>query len=160
FSFTVRVVDSSNPQQSAQATLTLTVAAGLTITTASLPTGVVSTPYMATVAASGGTAPYTFSISSMAGLPPGLTMSNSGNISGTPSMTGRFTFTVLATDASTPTQMATMQYTIAINGQGALTITTSSLPNTVVGRTYNALMAATGGTTPYFWRVTGNNLPP
>jgi hypothetical protein len=159
FSFTVRVVDSSNPQQSAQATLTLRVLLGLTITTASLPNGTISAAYMATVVASGGTQPYTFAVS-MGMLPPGVALDMAGNLTGTPTMTGRFTFTVRVTDTSTPQQSATQQYTVAINGQGTLTITTPSTPNGVQGRAYSAPLNATGGTTPYFWFVSGNNLPP
>src|SRR5262249_9903186 len=105
FSVTVRVVDSSNPQQSAQATLTLRVLQGLAITTPPLPNGALSTPYMATVAASGGTPPYSFSIST-GSVPTGLTLDATGNLAGTPTATGRFMFTVQVTDASNPQQSA------------------------------------------------------
>src|SRR5262249_12498648 len=67
----------------------LTVAAGpLTITTTALPGGVVGAAYSATLAASGGTPPYTWAIASGA-LPAGLTLApSSGVISGTPTASG------------------------------------------------------------------------
>lgn len=72
----------------------------LTITTTSLlPDGQVGTFYTRTLAASGGTAPYTWSVS--AGSPPtGLSgPSASGVISGTPTVAETATFTVQVTDA-------------------------------------------------------------
>jgi len=69
----------------------------LTITTAALPAGTVGTAYSATLAATGGTPPYTWSIASGA-LPTGLTLAaSSGAISGTPTATGTANFTVKVT---------------------------------------------------------------
>jgi hypothetical protein len=48
---------------------------------------------------SGGTAPYTFAVTAGT-FPTGLTLNNDGTISGTPTATGTFVFTVTATDAS------------------------------------------------------------
>ncbi|WP_374089793.1 N,N-dimethylformamidase beta subunit family domain-containing protein [Methylomicrobium lacus] len=84
---------------------TLTVqSAPLGITTASLPGGIVNTAYSATLAASGGTLPYTWSITAGGSLPSGLTLNTStGVISGTPTATGTFNFTVQVSDSTTPT---------------------------------------------------------
>lgn len=69
----------------------------LTITTASpLTGGFVANPYSATVQATGGTGPYTFTWTGAT--PPGLTLSSGGTISGTPTAVGNFAFTVTATD--------------------------------------------------------------
>ena len=76
----------------------MTVGTSLVLTTASpLPSGVSGTPYTTTIFASGGTPPYTFSITGNA--PPGLNMAQSGTLAGTPSQIGTFTFTVQATDS-------------------------------------------------------------
>jgi Putative Ig domain len=71
----------------------------LSITTSSLPTPLISVAYSQSVATSGGIAPIGFSISS-GSLPAGLAIASStGNISGTPTTAGAYSFTVLVTDA-------------------------------------------------------------
>ena len=58
--------------------------------------GIVGTPYSQTLTASGGTAPYTFTILTGA-LPAGLQLSNDGVVSGTPTLAGTSNVTILAT---------------------------------------------------------------
>ncbi|MCU0437893.1 MAG: putative Ig domain-containing protein [Raineya sp.] len=76
-----------------------------------LPNGVVNTSYTFPISASGGTSPYTFNITSGA-LPPGMTFSSTGSLSGFPSVTGTFNFTVTATDALSYT--GSQNYTLTI----------------------------------------------
>ena len=72
----------------------------LTITTTSLPGGNLNVAYTATLAASGGVTPYTWSIASGA-LPTGLSLAGgTGVISGTPTATGTFSFTARVTAAN------------------------------------------------------------
>jgi hypothetical protein len=68
------------------------------ITTTELPPAELNTPYMATLEAVGGTPPYTWSIAS-GSLPPGLSLSSDGTITGTPSATGTFTFSLEVVDS-------------------------------------------------------------
>jgi hypothetical protein len=70
----------------------------LTITTTSLPNGSIGSPYDVFMTAAGGTPPYMWAITAGA-LPPGLSMSPEGEISGTPTTTGTFDFTVQVTDS-------------------------------------------------------------
>ncbi len=74
----------------------------LEITSLSLPTALTGSAYATSLSASGGTTPYTWTIAS-GSLPPGLSLSPNGKITGTPSDAGSFTFTVRATDASSLT---------------------------------------------------------
>jgi Phosphoesterase family/Putative Ig domain/Abnormal spindle-like microcephaly-assoc'd, ASPM-SPD-2-Hydin/Immunoglobulin I-set domain/Protein of unknown function (DUF1565) len=86
--------------------------APLTISTTSLPAGAVGQGYSAQLNATGGTAPYTWSVVS-GSLPAGLTLSSSGAISGAPSTAGTSTFTVKLTDLNMLT--AQQSFSISIN---------------------------------------------
>ena len=103
--FTVTATDSTTPlPQSASARLSITVnPAGLIVTTTSVPAAEVGSPYAgATLMSTGGTAPVSWSVSH-GKLPKGLSLdSGTGDISGTPTAAGSSTFTVTATDSSTP----------------------------------------------------------
>lgn len=159
FSFTVEVADASTPSDTAAAMFTLEVSAvgTLSITTASLPGAVTGTAYLATVAANGGTTPYTFTLA-RGTLPPGLTISSGGTISGTPSQTGTFSFTVRVADASTPRQTAMRSLSIAVSAP--LVISTMTLSDGVRGTPYSGNLVGSGGTLPYGWSVSAGALPP
>lgn len=101
-------------QGSITGTTTLTVQpAVLSITTTSLPAGTVGVSYSATLAANGGTGPYTWSVIT-GSLPVGLSMSATGVISGTPAAAGTSAFTVQVRDAATPAATATRSLSIVI----------------------------------------------
>ena len=116
FTFTVKVQDSSSPTPlTAYATLSITINV-LTITTTSLPTGNVGTSYTATLTATGGTTPYTWSIS-QGSLPPGLSLAGStGIISGTPT-------TCTLTQGCVSNFMVSVQDAAAHSVQAPLSIT-------------------------------------
>jgi hypothetical protein len=89
----------------------------LTVSTASLPNGTQSVVYSRSLAAAGGTAPYSWSLLSGT-LPSGLALSASGIISGTPTSVGTNNFVVQVTDSSVPAQSATQALSITIAGPG------------------------------------------
>jgi hypothetical protein len=165
-SLTFTVADSSSPTQTKSVTLSLTVAAttspALAITTTSLPSGQVGTAYSAALTASGGTTPYTWSLTSGT-LPAGLTLNaGTGAITGTPTATANntsLTFTVVDSSSPTQTKSVTLTLYVSSSGAGTLVVTTSSLPNGQDGNTYNATLAATGGIAPYTWTITSGTLP-
>ncbi len=87
----------------------------LSITTASLSSGTAGGAYSATIAATGGTSPYTFSAS---GLPSGLSLAAStGSISGTPAQNsvGTSAVSLSVSDSSQPQQTATAKLNLTIN---------------------------------------------
>jgi hypothetical protein len=98
-SFVVRAIDAAGYRSLSDKTLSMTVASGPSITTTTLPTGQVGAGYSSSVEATGGAAPYTWSVVGGA-LPPGLGLSSRGTISGTPTAAGQFSFTARVVDAN------------------------------------------------------------
>ncbi len=126
FTFQVNVKDSSLPNPPAQTagpqsmSITIKTPPALSITTASLPTGTVAEPtgYTASLQATGGIAPYTWSLI-QGQLPSGLTLTtqnnSTGTISGIPVVAGTSTFTVEVTDSEVVPVTKTATFSITIN---------------------------------------------
>ncbi len=127
----------------------------LQINTPTTPGGIIGVSYSTSLSASGGVGPLSFS--SGAQLPGGLSLSASGVISGTPTLTGEYGFTVTVTDSLGDS--ASINVTITVSEQPNLAITTVSLPDGVVGTPYSALLSATGGDGSYSWAVISGSLP-
>ncbi|MBC6936213.1 MAG: right-handed parallel beta-helix repeat-containing protein, partial [Chloroflexi bacterium] len=93
---------------------TLNCRALLLLSPTVLPDGAVGVLYPdQTITASGGSGSYTFDLFS-GSLPPGLTLSPGGLLSGTPTLAGTFPFTVRAADDADNTITGTQNYTIII----------------------------------------------
>lgn len=83
----------------AQVTITNDDAACSTITLDdTLPDGKTKKAYTGTIKANGGTSPYTYALAE-GEIPPGLTLSSDGTLSGTPTDSGTYAFEVTATDS-------------------------------------------------------------
>ena len=132
----------------------------LGITTTSLPSGTLGFGYDTTLGASGGVPPYTWSITS-GSLPAGLNpLAANGEISGQPTIVGTYPFTVQVSDSQSPAATASKPLSITVNATVTLlTIVTTSLPTGTQNTAYNAMLAATGGVTPYTWSITAGSLP-
>ena len=134
--------------------LNLTVNTPLIVITTTLPGGVAGSAYSQTLAASGGTGPYTWAITAGA-LPAGLNLNaNTGVISGTPTAAGIANFTVQVTDDTEATDTQDLSITIS-----AFAIITTTLPDGTTGQNYSQTLAAAGGTSPYTWAITAGALP-
>jgi len=152
-SFTLQVTD-ANSMTGSQA-LSITISAGVTITTTTLPAGEQNVAYSTTLAASGGTQPYTWTITTGT-LPNPLTLNSStGVISGTPTASGTSSFTVQVTDANSQSGTQALSITIA----PLPSITTTTLPGGTQNTAYSTTLAASGGTQPYTWSITTGTLP-
>jgi hypothetical protein len=131
----------------------------IAISTSSLPGGTQNASYSATLAATGGTAPYTWSLASGT-LPAGLSLAANGQITGTPSASGISNLTVRVSDSGSPAQSTARALSIAIAAPPPpIAISTNSLPGGTQNASYSATLAATGGTAPYTWSLASGTLP-
>jgi hypothetical protein len=111
---TINVTDSSAPAKTATAPITVTVAPISPLTfTGTIPNAILGAPYLQTLHAKGGVAPYTYAVTAGA-LPAGLTLSPGGAISGTPTAPGASSFTVTATDSEATPQTAALPLVLLV----------------------------------------------
>jgi hypothetical protein len=108
--------------------------------------------------ATGGTGVYTWELASGT-LPPGLALSTAGDLGGSPSSAGSFSFDVKVTSGSlSDTRSLSLQ--VAAGGL-PLVIVDQVLTAAQFGRAYNASLVAVGGKPPYTWRaLDAAELPP
>jgi len=157
--FTVVVSNAAGSATSNAATLTVNAPATLQITTSQLSGGFVAGSYNATLSATGGSTPYTWSLTSGT-LPSGLTLNPSGSISGTPSLAGSFPFTVQVNDGaglsasanlsinvaspvptvsiSSPANGASVSGTVTVSGTASDSVSISSVQVALDGGSYSS----------------------
>ncbi len=137
----LNAVVTSNGQSSGSAVQVATVV-NIGITPNTLPNWTVNmSGYSQTLTGTGGTSPYTFSVTA-GSLPTGLSLA-SGVISGTPTAAGTFNFTVTTTDNLSAS--GSQSYSIVINS--AVAVSPSTLPNWTVNATgYTQTVTSSGGT--------------
>ncbi len=130
----------------------------VTISTAALPTATRYAPFGLRLQATGGTGTYVWELTGGA-LPPGLTLSSSGDLVGSPSTAGTFSFDAKVTSGTlTDTRMLSLQ---VMPGGLPLVIVDQSLTAAEFGRVYTSSLVAVGGTPPYVWRALDlDALPP
>jgi len=140
-----------------------------------IPVGTVGQPYGKTFGGAGGCGPalpYQYTVISGA-LPPGLSLSFSGTISGTPTAAGSYSFYVNLSDQNPPSAdwcrpaAAQREFTIVVNGGAPapapvapLSINQSALTPKVVtlGSSYSVQLSAAGGGSQT-WSVVEGSLP-
>jgi hypothetical protein len=118
YPITVTVTDSSYPEMTASAPVSLKIADSPILISAAPapPEGTVACPYAGfTFMASGGSPGYTWTVTAGA-LPAGLTLSPGGSLSGMPmpTSTGPFTFTVTATDSAQAPQAKSQPFEVMV----------------------------------------------
>jgi hypothetical protein len=148
FSYTVTVTDKNGNSSSVNCLVTVAPPPSANCVTITAVQGVAITPV--TVTGSGGAGqPYSFAAS---GLPAGLSMASDGTISGTPTASGVFNYTITVTDKNGNTGTTSCSVTVnAPPTTDCVTIpATQGVPITPVNLT------ATGGTgAPYTFSATG-----
>lgn len=148
--FTVSAADPTNPSNNGVRLIRLIVTPLVLVNSVSLPFGNVGTPYSQTLSVTGATGSVTWSVDFGYWLPPGLSLSSAGVLSGTPSAAGRHFFNLTATDAAG--RVLTRQFNLEIFAAGenpplALNFGPTIGPNSIGVITYQ--LTASGGTPPY-----------
>jgi hypothetical protein len=156
--FTTQVQDSASPSQITSIILSLHVATPLSVGTLTLPDARTGSPYLQTLTSSGGTGAVTWAVVSGA-LPPGLSLSTAGVVSGIPTTVNILgsTFTIQATDSGSPSQSAPRTLTLRV--AAPLVITTASLPGAKYNVAYTQTLSATGGIAPLKWSLAAGSGP-
>jgi hypothetical protein len=132
-------------------TETVQQTAVVAVTTTALADGEAGTPYSQALAATGGTGPASFAVTS-GSLPPGVTLSPGGQLSGTPTTAGSFTFTV---QASAPgANPGSRTYTIGVTMKMP-----AAVGDGVTGVAYAQALAVTGAPGNVTFTVTAGQLP-
>ena len=112
-----------------------------------LPRGTVGIPFSAAIQATGGVAPYQFSITGQ--LPAGTALTNTGVIAGTPQYWGLYLFKIQTTDAQNTT--AEQDCSWIVDGQKFNVNNVCPLPDASTGVPYSATLPA-----DYQWSLVGN----
>lgn len=110
------------------------------ITESPLPRGTKGTDYFLSFDSSGGTPPHTFARTS-GSFPSGVSLNSNGNLSGRPSSSGSFSFSIRVTDAGGRTS----EKEFALEIVDPVAITTTQLYDGIVGQSYNHAISASGG---------------
>ncbi len=150
---TVTATSVTNTRVSVQ--LAITIHPSPQVATTSLPDGSLNTAYSATLQASEGTGAYAWNVTS-GSLPAWASLdAKTGVISGTPDVSGTANFSVAVTDDA---GIASDDQALSLTVPG-FSVSSTSLPDGVVGVPYAAELAANGGVEPYSWSVSAGTLP-
>jgi large repetitive protein len=131
------------------------------------PPGTVGQPYAHRVEwkPGNGCPPYSYAVVG-GDLPPGLSLSSDGYISGTPTKEGRWVFYIRQTDLCGPEGEGNSPFVVDIGGASPppprpppLIINGGSLPPAEATLPYTASLSASGGSGPRSWSLTGGQLP-
>lgn len=130
----------------------------IALTPTALPNGTGGVAYNQKVTASGGTAPYGFIASGK--LPDGLSLSADGTLSGIPTISGSFDFTITATDKTGGKGPFTgsQAYQLVVDVP-TVAIGPATLPEATGGSAYSETITASGGTAPYNFTISDGALP-
>jgi hypothetical protein len=156
FVFRVQATDSGGVSGWRDYTLVIKSPVNVKPTDPILPEGAVGLAYRQLFTASGGTGPYAFSIIE-GSFPAGLTLAADGNLTGTPTAEGEFTFTIEAKDDNLVSGQR--EYTLVIKRSLIVEPTYPILPEGKVGVSYQQLFTASGGTPPFTFELIAGSLP-
>jgi hypothetical protein len=159
FPFAVRATDSTGA--TAVASFTLIVVSDIeqlrVISNGTLDQGSTGVDYSYQLLFAGGVPPRTWTTGTGT-MPPGLSLSGSGVISGKPTQVGTFTFSVRLTDSS-PTTVTSQPLQITVIPGPLVIVTTGDLTRGRVNSSYSFPLQKLGGASPYTWELASGALP-
>ena len=156
FTFTAQVTDARNFTRSKAFTVIIAATRPDITTPSPLSDTLTGAPLSQTLTASGGTPPFTWGLAS-GNLPPGVTLTSTGSLSGLPSTPGTFNFTLQVNDSGGLS--ATQPLAITVNPSPITILTPTPLPGAVKSLAYTQPLLATGGSAPYQWSLFSGSLP-
>ncbi|MFO0366667.1 MAG: beta strand repeat-containing protein [Acidobacteriota bacterium] len=160
-SFTVRITDSHSPANTLTSAFQIVPNSESSLATTSLPGGTQGSPYSATLSLATGT--FGSYLLADGALPAGLTLNpTTGELSGTPTASGSFWFTIQFRWIEYSTiYSAWRTYNLLITNLSGLQFTTGSTPPPAgIGTAYRGLLSPTGGVAPFTYSLLTGTLPP
>jgi hypothetical protein len=159
YSFTAKVTDSRGTTDTVTCSIAIAaVALDIQCGTCGNNRATAGTAYSSTLAATGGSGSYTYSIAS-GSLPAGVTLNSStGAISGTPTTGGTYTFTSKETDSKGKTDTVSCTLTVVVSPVD-LECGSCGGNKAQAGSAYSSTLKATGGTGPYTYSIVTGSLP-
>jgi carboxypeptidase D len=137
-----------------QAVLPITDGSLTIISQSMLTAGAVGGDYEFLPSATGGTAPYQWSV--LGTLPDGLEISSeTGQLSGTPTVTGTFSFQFQVSDGDGDSDTQSVSLTLG----NAVTLNDTALPTGIVDVPYSHTLAAEGTFSPFRYELAEGELP-
>ena len=156
YSFTATVSDALGNKVSGTFGLKVDSLTSLGITTSLLPPATVGVPYSVAFAATGGTLPYAWSAS---GLPSWLSLSQAGQLSGTPPAGAPVSLSFTVSVGDSAGSKASGMFSLTVNPLKSTVLVTiivaSPLPQATENQPYTVTFSASGGTAPYTWTGVG-----
>ena len=155
FNFSARFTDSNGCLGETRYLLQVILCPTIDLTPAALPSATVGAQYNQQLGTTAGTPSFTFNL--LAGsLPPGLSLSSSGLISGTLTSANSTNFTVRVTD----TFGCTGNRTYTVIGCNVVTVNPTTIANGFSGVSYSQTFSQTGAAGTLTWSISAGSLPP
>jgi hypothetical protein len=151
YTYTVTVTDNNGSSGTVNCSITVYMPVSSSCVAITAVQGVAISPV--TMMGSGGAGgPYTFTATN---LPPGLSISTSGIISGTPTTSGAYNYSVTVTDNVGNSGVVNCSVTV----YPPLTLACAST-SAEIGFPYSSALVASGGVPSYTYSISGGALPP
>ena len=159
YTFKLRYTDSAGTTVDRNVSANIT---NLAVKQTNVGIGIVNQPYSAQLMGTGGNGTYTYAVTDLINnvMPPGLTLSSSGQISGVPTSTGAFTTTITMASGGLSRRIAVGIGVNATLGRRIDLVFGPALSDLTVGRNAIFTLTPSGGAGTHTWSIVSGSLPP